>query len=305
MISKLNVTNEFNEVLELELRSPEKSGFLIRSVDGLDPSKANVNLVETATDDGGRYTFSRVNSKNIVFDLVLLPNYELSESVEDLRQKLYKYFPIKKQIKIEIFSDNRSSEIYGYIEANEVNIFSKEVFSQISVICPNPFFKKIEENIVNFNGEYPAFSFPFSNESLVAPLLELSEIQRTNLSNVIYEGDIETGMIFNIHAIGAAVDPAIYREATSEVLLINTSIIELLTGFGIIAGDDIIISTVKGNKYVLLFREGYYINILNSLDMTSSWLTLKRGDNILSFDATSGLDNLQISIEYYEVYEGV
>lgn len=305
MINTIQITNKNNDVLKFEMRSPDSSGFLVRSINGLDPAKANINLIDQATDDGGRFNYSRLNSKNIVFDLVFLPNFSISETIEDLRHKLYKHCPIKQQIKIEFFSDNRSSEIYGYIESNEINIFSRQVSSQISVVCPTPYFKKIEETIVNFNGELSLFEFPFSNESLVSKLIRVSSISNVVLNNILYEGDVETGILIKIHAVGPIEDINIFNESTEESLFIDTSIFLLIVGTTIQAGDDILISTIKGDKRVVLIRNGVYTNILNCLGIDSDWLYFKTGDNILSFTAVSGIENMQLSIEYHALYEGM
>ena len=86
---------------------------------------------------------------------------------------------------------------------------------------------------------------------------------------------------------------------------IYNSKIAALTGSGIIAGDDIIISTVRGNKYISLLREGIYTNILNALDKESDWFQLTKGDNIFAYTADEGAENLQFKIENRIIYEGV
>jgi hypothetical protein len=86
---------------------------------------------------------------------------------------------------------------------------------------------------------------------------------------------------------------------------IDTDRLELMTGDPIIAGDDIFISTIKGQKSVTLLREGVYTNILNCLDKNADWFQLVRGDNVFAFTAETGGTNLQFRIENQTVYEGV
>jgi len=52
MINSITVTNHLDESVKLELRFPEKSGFLVQGVTGLGPSKANINSTELSTTDG-------------------------------------------------------------------------------------------------------------------------------------------------------------------------------------------------------------------------------------------------------------
>ena len=76
----------------------------------------------------------------------------------------YKYFPTKKKIKFEIVTDKRNCEAYGYVEKNEVNIFSKTEGSVISIICPDPYFYSAEDSLHTtvFYGVENEFEFEFS-----------------------------------------------------------------------------------------------------------------------------------------------
>ena len=108
-----------------------------------------------------------------------------------------------------------------------------------------------------------------------------------------------------IHAIGPATNINIYNTETREVMSINTTKLEALTGKGIVASDDIIINTLKGEKSITLVREGKSYNILNCLDKNTDWFTLVKGYNIFAFTAESGVTNLQFRIENKVIYEGV
>ena len=88
-------------------------------------------------------------------------------------------------------------------------------------------------------------------------------------------------------------------------MTIDTVKLEKLTGRGLIAGDDIIINTLKGEKSITLVRSGVSYNILNCLDKNTDWFTLVKGDNIFAFTADSGVTNLQFRIENKVIYEGV
>ena len=88
-------------------------------------------------------------------------------------------------------------------------------------------------------------------------------------------------------------------------MTINTEKIASFTGSGIVAGDDIVISTVTGNKYVNLVRAGETTNIINCIDKNSSWFKLSKGDNVFAYVAEEGLNNIQFSVQNQIVYEGV
>lgn len=304
MIKNITVTNYLGESLLLELMFPENSGFVIKEITGLGPSKAVINSTELSTSDGSVFNSSRIESRNIVFNLKILA----SPTIELARQKLYKYFPIKKRIKLQFETDTRICDIFGYVETNEVTIFSNQVSTQISIICPDPYFYSAgsdAKTITLFSGVEAAFEFPFSNESLTVPLLTFGNLQLYQERNIYYNGDSETGLTIYIHALGEATNLTIYNIATSEFMKIDTVRLTTLTGFPIIAGDDIIISTIKGGKYISLLRGGSYINILNCLDLNSTWFQLTKGDNQFGFVAETGGTTLQFRVENYKVFEGI
>ena len=307
MIYSIVVTNYLGDRIKLELGKPDVSGFLIKSITGLGPAKANVNTMEVSTNDGSLFNSARLSQRNIVLDMVFI-NTVYGESIEDLRQKSYKYFPLKKSVELTIETDNRYVKTTGYVESNEPNIFSSHECTQISIICPDPYFYSAGEdgnNVTNFYSIDPMFEFPFSNESLDEPLLVFGEIQIKTEGVITYHGDSEIGVMIYIHAIGPATNINIYNTETREVMRINTEKISSLTGKGIVASDDIVINTAKGEKSITLIREGVSYNILNCLDKNTDWFTLAKGDNIFAFTADSGVTNLQFRVENKVIYEGV
>lgn len=307
MIYSLAVTNFLGDRIRLELGKPENTGFLIKSITGLGPVKANVNTTEVATNDGSMFNSARLSQRNIVIQMVFV-NSIYGEDIEAIRQKSYKYFPIKKNVELVIETDNRYVRTTGYIESNEPDIFSKQEGTQISIICPDPYFYSASEdgdNVTDFYSIDPMFEFPFSNESLTEPLLVFGEIQIKTEGVITYSGDSEIGVMIYIHAIGPAEHINIYNTETREVMTIDTAKLEKLTGQGLIAGDDIIINTLKGEKSITLVRSGVSYNILNCLDKNTDWFTLVKGDNIFAFTADSGVTNLQFRIENKVIYEGV
>ena len=307
MIYSIVVTNYLGDRIKLELGKPDVSGFLIKSITGLGPAKANVNTTEVSTNDGSLFNSARLSQRNIVLDMVFI-NTVYGESIEDLRQKSYKYFPLKKSVELTIETDNRYVKTTGYVESNEPNIFSSQDGTQISIICPDPYFYSAGEdgnNVTNFYSIDPIFEFPFSNESLDEPLLVFGEIQIKTEGVITYHGDSEIGVMIYIHAIGPATNINIYNTETREVMRINTEKISSLTGKGIVASDDIVINTAKGEKSITLIREGVSYNILNCLDKNTDWFTLAKGDNIFAFTADSGVTNLQFRVENKVIYEGV
>ena len=304
MIKSVTITNHLDESIKLDLFNPEESGFIIKSIEGLGPVKANINFKELATNDGAIDNSARLSSRNIVMSLQFME----SPTIEETRLKSYKYFPIKRNIKFLIETDSRICETIGRVETNVPTIFSNAEGCQISILCSNPYFYSAGENGTNqtiFYGTEPLFEFPFSNESLTEDLIEFGSIENRTEGTVYYNGDAEIGITIQIHAVGEAEGLVIYNTKTREIMRINDDKLKSLMGSGIQAGDEITITTSRGEKGIYMLRSGVTTNILNSLEKPIKWFQLSKGDNTFAYTASAGLTNLQFRIENKVIYEGV
>lgn len=304
MIKSVTITNHLDESIKLDLFNPEDSGFIIKSIEGLGPVKANINFKELATNDGSIDNSARLSSRNIVMNLQFIE----SPTIEETRLKSYKYFPIKRNIKLLIETDSRICETIGRVETNVPTIFSNSEGCQISILCANSYFYSAGENGTNqttFYGTDPVFEFPFSNESLTEDLIEFGSIENRTEGTIYYDGDAEIGITIQIHAVGEAEGLVIYNTKTREIMRINDDKLKSLMGSGIQAGDEITITTSRGEKGIYMLRNGVTTNILNSLEKPIKWFQLSKGDNTFAYTASTGLTNLQFRIKNKVIYEGV
>lgn len=301
MINSITVTNHLGDSITMEMRNPEYSGFLIRSIGGLGPSKAEINKTDISVLDGSFYNSSRTTSRDIRLELTFLRE----PSIEAVRLKSYKYFPIEKRVKLEINTDSREAYVYGYVESNEPNIFSKEEGTVIVIKCMEAYFYSLVDGLVVFSSITPVFECPFSNESLVTKLINMGDIAYETTKNIYYEGDSEVGVVFVIRANGTVNNLVITKVSTGETIELDSSIIIAITGADISAGDVIVLSTVVGEKYITLTRSGTVYNIRNAIGKYPEWFKLDRGDNEFSYSADSGVTNLQFEVSFKIAYEGV
>lgn len=302
MIKTITVINHKDETLVLELTNPWETGIIVESVEGLGAPKANINLTDFATADGAIYSSVRAETRNIVLTLAPIAR---PTSVEESRHKIYRYFPIKKEITLIFDTDTRHAEIKGYVESNEADIFSDHETCQISVICPDPYFYEGELAETIFSGVVPMFEFPFSNESLTEDLLNMGDIVEDKRVTLEYEGDVDVGMVITVHALGKFQNLIIYNVDTHERFRLDTDKVKSITGLPIDIGDDVIISTYGGNKYVRLLRDGKYTNIIGAIDRDSDWFLLSAGGNTFTFTVSQGDINVEITFTYRNAYGGV
>lgn len=301
MIKSVTVTNHLGESLVMGIGDPDTSGLLISNIDGIGPGQADISTTELAATDGAVYNSARLVSRNITLDII----FQGKDSIENYRYLTYKYFPLKKDLTLTIITDSRSLQIDGYVESNEPNIFDKDEGTSISIICPNPYFYSLGTTSTVFSGIEAMFEFPLCNDSLTEKLLEFGEI-RTKYENVIfYEGDAETGFVMNIHFVGPASGISIFNVENREIMKIDTEKLSSIVGSDIQAGDDLVISTVTGKKFIEFIRAGKSYNVLNCLDRKSDWLKLYIGLNVIAFTADTGNSNLQFTVYHDSLFEGV
>lgn len=307
MIRAITTTNHLGESIRLDLSHPETSGFIIKKIDGLGPVKADINMTELATNDGAKKNSARLNSRNLVLYLEFF-DIPGQWSIEDLRQATYKYWPNKKEINFLIETDNRIAETKGTIESNDPEIFSEKEGCVISIMCEDSYLYSAGKDGTNrtiFYGTEPRFEFPFSNESLTENLIEFGAIENKTEGTIYYDGDAEVGITITIHAIGEATGLTIYNTGTREIMRINDEKLIALMGSGISAGDEITITTSRGQKGITMLRSGRITNIINALEKPIKWFQLAKGDNVFAYTATAGITNLQFSIENKVLYLGV
>lgn len=334
MIKTISVINDSNQRMDMVLARPEESGFVITSVEGLGSGEVVISTTDISTLDGGLYNSARKSIRNIVLNLDFMTqhNYKyygpyvgeacaditelkiierepLCLSIEECRHKSQKYFPLKKEITLIIETDTRLLEISGRVEKNEPDIFSDKEGTQISIVCAKPWFKDIahygEENYIS--GVDKLFEFPFSNESLSVPLLEFGIAREYPQGSINYIGDVSTGFVMVIAVDDMVGNITIFNVTQRTKIEINTVDIAEITGGGLVKGDEIIISSVAGNKSAILNRKGKRINIMNALLKSIDFdkFTLSKGDNEFAIYTDKGLSSLEFKIINDTLYEGI
>lgn len=301
MIKSVTATNFLGESIKMELSKPWDCGFYVREIDGLGPTSANINISDISGADGGEYNSARAETKNVTISLGFL-NYP---DIETIRQQTYKYFPLKKKVQITVETDNRIASIDGYVESNEPEIFSEEEGCSISIICPFPYWYS-DDNITVFRGIDQLFEFPYENEGH-DPVTVVGEYQNHRYRAINYTGDVDTGVTIMLHCLGPVENITIVNTTVREVMTINTRNIAALfnTEFGLNTGDDVMISTVRGNRYITLYRGGVFYNILNTLPRGTQWVQVYKGENVFGYACEVGLDNLEFRILNKVIYEGM
>ncbi len=256
-------------------------------IDGLTPPSADIITSKIAMNDGTRFNSAVINQRNVVIHL------QLTADVESTRIMLYRYFRIKQYCRI--FYKNSSRDVYceGYVETFENDRFAIDNTVDISIICPSPWFKQINEVVSDMSQVIDMFEFPFAIEKVG---IEFSVLEKNLLTKVVNSGDVETGIIMELSATSDVVNPRIYNADSHDMIGLN---------FEMRAGDVIEINTIKGDKHVWLIREGETTNIINTLMKNPVWLQLPVGETNFTYDCTSGAEFFSVKFICQNLFEGV
>jgi len=279
----LKVENDRGNTLELT----NNPNYTVFKIEGLNPPKATINSSVNTTTDGSSINSVRMENRNIVIYTTIQGNVEAN------RINLYKYFPVKKTVKIFFTNGTREVYISGTVELIECDLFSDKQVAQISIICPRPYFKNVDDLVTMFSDVSKMFSFPFA---IAKTGVEFSSISTNQRRSIINSGDIETGVVIKLFATGTVVNPVVYDVLKRTQLRLN---------FTMIPSDTLVINTNVGEKSIELIRDGVSYNALGYMAQDSTWFVVEAGDNVFTYDADSGNSNLQLTFTTSILYSGV
>lgn len=297
----LKVENKAGSIFEL---THDEGNYQIIHIEGLNPPNARINSSEVAGMDGSIFGSSKLEERNVVITI------KINGDVETNRLFLYRYFRTKQWCKLYYKNEHRDVYIEGYVETIECDHFELGQQMQVSVICHDPHFKALSEIVTDISQTISAFEFPFSfggNGASIDPdpttddAIPFSEIIQNRVTNVINEGETESGLIIDLVATGTVVNPVIFdaNDSSRHMKLAQTMNV----------GDEIIIDTRKGHKSVVLVSGGVRANIIRKLTPVGgvfpTWFQLAVGDNEFTYSADSGEEFLEIVFRHNLLFEGV
>ena len=275
--------NKYGEQLEIT-NNPR---YVITDIDGLYPPEGVINTTQVANMDGSVFNSSRINDRVITITMAI------NGPAEANRLLLYRYFKTKYPVRLYYENGVRDVYIDGYVSKFSIEYFEKKQTAQIEISCPVTLFRAVKESVTEFANIENMFVFPFAIEAAGIPF---SEIALGEQKTIINGGDVETGVVIHLNALGTVLNPKIYNVDTSDRMTLS---VEMR------AGDEITINTRKKEKSITLLRDGVQTNIVGKLDAGSTWFNLIPGDNVFTYEADEFPEHLQCIFIINNQFEGV
>lgn len=214
---------------------------------------------------------------------------QISEEYTSRREKLYRTLP-----------EGDDVTVYFYDEQGEVKIITARVQSidvsalgvirdiEISLLCPNPFFR--DETPTRYDMAGWIGGLEFDVDLTDANELETRTAEQIKvLSN---PSNVEIPLKITFRANGPVKRPTLMNVTTDELMQIDVDMN---------VGDVLAVNTERGVRSKIVLN-GASAN--NKWIYGSTWLRLPIGDSVFKYDAESGVDNLDVEIETYTLYRG-
>lgn len=269
-------------------------GIVIDTIEGIYAFDGEVATTPYAQTSGDRYKSSRTVKRNIVVSGTIYKNYWTN------RQMMYRVFRIGAQGQFGYEEPGRDTRLANYyVESIGIDQNAYRGVFQISLICPDPFFYLEQPEV--FDLATWTKDFEFIHE-FVASGEELGHRENSFIHEVINENGVDgIGMKIVFSANGNVTNPYVYLYETGEQITVGTE----SNPFVLTSNSTVEIDTTTGKKNAVHIVNGVETRINNRLDPASEFFQLRAGLNTIGYNAESGVEYLNVHVEYRMRFLGV
>lgn len=253
--------------------------YLIKTIVGLDADEVIRKFYSFASNSSSKFYNFSMKKREIVFRIVLNPNYSINEDFSDVRDEIYRSISSSRTGLINILFRSGGAavaQISGYFTKFEVPYFSKVPELQITINCDDFMLR-------GFNP------------------VEL-DAQMLGASNLIYVSD-------SISTAPHGMTLSLTYDTASPYFKITDSLTEPSWSFtvtpqgGFLPGDNLVILSEYDTRSVYMVRSSVTIPILDRIATDSIWPILFPGSNEFYIFDRSKFDWNYVS--FYTAYWGL
>lgn len=269
--------------------------FTIAHIDGMTAAATSIASSTVGGADGDIVNNVQANARPIVIDLRLRNGVD----VEAAKRAVLQVVKIKQLGTLEWTQNERTVSISGIVESVDMPRWTNAVTMQITMYCNQPFWEDIDFVVQRIS---EAIDLHWFTDSAAGMLyfpeqgIPLGEYDTTRTKHFYNDGDVAVGLEISVVAFDTVTNPIIYDNRGNFFGV----------GYGdgakrveLVAGDNIVITTHKGRKNILLNGE----SILSKLRPQSTWLQLEAGDNLYTINSDDdSVTNMMFSLIYKQRY---
>lgn len=275
---------------ELILDMVSTPDFVLKSVDW-DVVKGTHHSYKYVNQVGVSVTNTSLGTRDIKIEGWIVAKDE--NHMTTLKKKLNTFVNPQKEIDL-IYSDYKirfipdESVRYSITFQENNDAFCK---FKIDGTASNPLFSSTSEHKSAFVTTEPTFHFPLViSQNLEDGGIVFGKRTASLIVKIFNQGSVSIGMRIVFKANGTVVNPKLINVNTQEEFLINKTLV---------SGEEIEINTNVGEKSVKgKVGVSQQVNYYMYKDIDSAWLKLNVGDNLFRYDATDGIDNLDVFVYF-------
>lgn len=271
MLHKIDITNRRGMTLSLDLFEDE-SAYQVE-VEGLDPVKANLVSTSYSRQNGEQYQGSTRGPRDVKMTFDLQPDGETTFT--SLRTDLYKYLLPQSEVNMRFYLESGLYlDLKGVVESHSSPSFKEDPMVVVLLRCFQPDF--LDPRVVILSG---------------------NTVDGVVNTPIAYPGNLEASTIIRMFVNRELEDFSIYNTPEDGILRQFDFSGEL------IAGDELIISSIKGAKGITLKRASVSSPYLWGMTPQSAWIELFEGVNQFRIYASG--DPVPYELEYVVRYGGI
>lgn len=301
---ELNFVSARGDILPLT----KNTLFYLTNVSGQTNASATLASAIIGGIDGDIVNNAQATPRTIILDL----HFKSGVNIEDAKRTILKIIKLKQRGGLIWTQNGRTVQIFGVVYEINMPRWTNSTVMQISLHCEQPYWEDVDEVIkqisearsLHYFTDNPVNMLYFPENGL--PLGEYDTIRTKSFHN---NGDVSVGLEISILAHDTVTNPIIYDQhgnyfgvgyeyesgsggADIGAAWVSNPLIMK-------AGDNIIITTHKGQKNVTLNG----VNIYDKIKPNSTWLQLDTGDNTFSINSDDeSINNMSFSLTYKQRY---
>lgn len=281
--------------------------FELTNIDGMSSVATSISSSTMGGADGDVVNNVHANARPLVLDLRI----KNGVNVEEAKRAILQVVKIKQKGTLEWTQNSRSVVITGTVESVEMPRWTDAVIMQITMYCSQPFWEDVDFVVRQISEAIDLHYFEDSATGMLhftesgIPLGEYDTIRTKEFDN---NGDVSVGLEISIVALDTVTNPIIYDgngnffglgyAPTPKSGMMRDSA-NFPQQFIMQAGDNVVITTHKGNKTVRLNGEMVY----RYIKPRSTWLQLEAGNNVFTIDSDdNSYSNMTFSLVYKQRY---
>lgn len=256
-------------------------GFLINKPSGIDTLSINLSQAQ-----GIDQTGATIQSTNIQPRPVTITGYLVGDAQAVNKEKLLSVF--RPDLGGKLYADDYYLTVHPTATPT---IEPKRQLAQfqLSLLAAYPYWCKDDSASATLSGISNRFKFPWN----ISRSYQFGQLMETQFMNVPNRGQVPVPFTATFVASGNVENPKITNASTMKYLLVKKPMV---------SGERLVVEITHERTYVTSSIDG---DCRGALSLSSNLFRLDVGDNVLKPEAETGLENLQVNIDFATEIVGI